>query len=165
MIYTVIKQQLLLVWRKKKEKRIQFKYCLIWNASSFITSSTRFRIESTSFLQFSDIFWSRNPIWITAWISFVFVGQSILWRTLTHRFSIGLRSGEFPGHWRHVIFLSLKYFIMALDMWHGAESYWNTAWPLASIFHSSVSNLCSDKSLYFCEFIMPSIGTRDPLPL
>ena len=39
-----------------------------------------------------------------------------------HKFSIGLRSGLLPGHFRRVIFLALKKSVTIVKRWHGAPS-------------------------------------------
>ena len=45
---------------------------------------------------------------------------------IDQKFSIGLRSGEFPGQSATFITASLKTFFTCLHVWHGARSYWNT---------------------------------------
>ena len=90
-----------------------------------MTAWTRLGMELIKFLHCPLIFSSRNHTWITASIIFVFVVQSIFCNLALHmdqRFSIGLRSGEFPGQSRRVTPLSLKYFTITLETWQGAES-------------------------------------------
>ena len=95
------------------------KYVLLW------LYWTRLGMELFKFVHCPLIFSSRNHTWITASIIFVFVVQSIFCNLALHmdqRFSIGLRSGEFPGQSRRVTLLSLKSFIITLETWQGTES-------------------------------------------
>ena len=71
----------------------------MYPAFSFITNATRFGIESSSVEQILAILSSWYQVLIIATISFSIVEQStllILLLIITNKFSVGLRSGEFP---------------------------------------------------------------------
>lgn len=45
--------------------------------------------------------------------------------TIAHAFSIGLKSGEFAGHYRTWNYYKLRYCLVAFAWWAGAPSCWN----------------------------------------
>ena len=85
-----------------------------------------------------------------------------LFLRLNHRFSIGFRSGLLPGQSKTANSLSWIYDLTILDLWHGAESSWNI---FACNFVMFEARFELRTSIYFCPFIIPSIGSSDPTPL
>ena len=64
---------------------------------------------------------------INAWSSSEFVGFCLSTRLLRidHRFSRGLRSGEFPGHGpKTMMFCSPCHLVITFALWQGAPSCW-----------------------------------------
>ena len=102
---------------------------------SFITNATRFGIESTSVEQIFGDFIVMVPgtmVLIIATISFSIVEQStlqILLLIIAHKFSIGLRSGEFPGQSIVVSPFSSKNARIFFEVWQGARSCWKIPSP------------------------------------
>ena len=89
-------------------------------------------IDSNNFEQPFKIWGSLYHTWIRAWISFSFEVQSIvrsLCLQMDHKFSIGFKSGEFPGHFSTLMWFSFINFLTCFDVWHGAKSCWNTPDP------------------------------------
>ena len=84
-------------------------------------------MESEGFLQ---PFWSISLHQISLVIRFsssevVGFGVETFFLISVHKFSIGLRSGEFSGHLSTLTFLIWNQFMTDLAYWHGAESCWN----------------------------------------
>jgi len=93
-------------------------FYVIWPPLFFINCSTRFGIDSISFRQSWAIFSLRNHMPIIASMSLVRVVQSFLSSlvfTILHKFSIGFKSGEFPGQSRTLIPFSSKIFFTFLQ--------------------------------------------------
>ena len=103
---------------------------------------TRFGIESTNVEHILTTSSSWNQVLIRAEISFRTVELSvfsILRLIIAHRFSIGLRSGEFPGQSRMVISFSSKNVRIFLEVWHRARSCWKIQSPSAKSLSSTGS--------------------------
>ena len=104
----------------------------MWPPFILITSSTLLHIESMSFLHVSFTSGSRNQTWMTLSIIFIFVVQfnlRIRALIMAHKFSIGFKSGEFPGQSNNLNFSIHKNGFVTLELWQGAKSCWNTPSP------------------------------------
>ena len=80
-----------------------------------------------------------------------------------HKFSIGFKSGLFPGHGKTSTFYFLRYEVTTFASWQGTPSCIN-------ILHSWMSmcnfNLAFDKSKYFSPFIaVTGVKKKSLLPL
>ena len=71
----------------------------------------------------------------------------------THKFSIRLSSGLFPGHSRRVILLALKKFVTIFERWNGAPSCINILQSCTDMCSCSFSFI---KFKYFWPFIVVS---------
>lgn len=82
-----------------------------------------------------------------------------------HTFSIGFRSGEFPGQSRTEILLSCRNLVTFFALWHGAESCINTnSWfPNQSL--ACRSNLSWSTCKYWSWRMVPLTIWRRPFPL
>jgi len=83
-----------------------------------------------------------------------------------HKFSIGLRSGLFPGHGRTSTPLSESHFIHTRAVWHGAPSCWNkNGTPSPNRLRAEGSSFgCRTSLMYFLEFMIPSMTCNRPTP-
>ena len=100
-------------------------------------------------------------------ISLVLLVQSRflnLFLIIDHRFSIGFRSGEFPGHSKVVMLFSVMYLVTFFEVWQGAKSCWKIQSLLGKIFVISGTSLCCRTLIYLSEFIIPSTGCSVPGP-
>jgi len=84
--------------------------------------------------------------------------------TINHTFSIGLRSGEFPGHSKTFTFCFMKNSFTFFDSRHGARSCWNIPPPSRKVTLMCVMIFLWITSMYLPEFIIPSTGTSVPTP-
>jgi len=94
-------------------------------------------------------------------VQYHFCNQDVL---IDHKFSIGLRSGEFPGQPNTFNFCFLKIAFAFSDKRHGARSYWNFPPPSGNDLHISVMTVLSITLMYLYKFIIPSIGISEPTP-
>ena len=100
-------------------------------------------------------------------ISLVMVVQSNFCNrdfVIDHKFSIELRSGEFPGQSRTFNLCFLKTVFTFSDEIHEARSYWNFPSPSANAFLISGMNFLSITSMYLHKFIIPSIDISEATP-
>ena len=65
---------------------------------------------------------------------------------IVHKFSIGLRSGEFPGHVNNVTLCWLNQVLTVFDVWAGAESCWKIVQFVRVML---IRSLSSRIALYF----------------
>ena len=99
----------------------------MWPPLAFRSIDTRLGIEYISVWHICFTSGSWNHMVMIASISLVFSVQSwflSLVLTILQRFSIGLRSGEFPGQGRILIPLSIMNCLTFFEVWHGARSCW-----------------------------------------
>jgi len=75
-----------------------------------------------------------------------------------HKFSMGLRPGEFPGQSITFNFAFLKIVFTFSDERHGTISHWNFLPPSVNAFLISGMAFLSITSMYLYKFIIPSIG-------
>ena len=77
---------------------------------------------------------------------------------IAHKPSIGLRSGQLPGHSKTLNLLSLKKFYIIFYVLHGVRSCWKTAPPSGKVPRTVGSRYLVKISLYLMEFIIPLTG-------
>ena len=107
---------------------------------------------------------------INACILSEFVGFCLSTRLLMidHKFSMGLRSGEFPGHGPKIsMFCSLSHLVITFALWQGAPSCWkrhcwspNCSW--------TVGRSCSRRTFWYHSLFMAVFlgkTVREPIPL
>jgi len=90
--------------------------------------SSRFANDSISFWQFPLIYCTQCRTWIMTSVSLVMVAQYNFCNqdfVIAHKFSMGWRSGEFPGQSITFNFCFLKIVFTFLDERHGTTSCWN----------------------------------------
>ena len=100
----------------------------------------RLGMESVRCLQ---TFWSLSVHQISLMICFSsskVVGFDVetFFLISVRKFSIGLRSGEFPAYLSIVTFLVWNQFMTDLALWHGAESFWKVVHPWMLMKFSTV---------------------------
>ena len=91
----------------------------------------------------------------------IFLNRDLI---IPQRFSIGFKSGEFPGHSNTWTLFSRKTLELFFEEWHGAKSCWKIPLPSENTLFKSGSVLCLRTSIYRSVLIIPSTGTRDPTP-
>jgi len=99
-------------------------------------------------------------------ISLVTMGQTNFCKrdfVIDHKFSMGLRSGEFPSQSSTFILCYLKTVFIFLDERHGARSRRNILSPSGSAFLIPGMTFLSITSMYLSEFIIPSIRISEPI--
>ena len=102
----------------------------------FRTSAIRLGMLSINFWANSWLIATHSFI-ITSWSLSELVGFCLSTRLLRidHKFSMGLRSGEFPGHGPKMsTFWSPSHLVITFALWHGAPSCWK--------MHCSSPNCC-----------------------
>ena len=119
------------------------------------TSQSAFMLSSSF-----QIFWDCR-------IKSVFVMQ-LMWQSFAlstlHMFSMGLRSGEFAGHFITLNPCRWSHSLVALELWHGALSWTRThdvSWNQASAWGSRHSSRIEIEAV---EFIVPWQTWRGPTP-
>ncbi|KAK6302461.1 hypothetical protein J4Q44_G00268160 [Coregonus suidteri] len=107
---------------------------------------------------------------INAWSLSEFVGFCLSTRLLRidHKFSMGLRSGEFPGHGPKMsMFCSPSHLVIPFALWQGAPSCWkrhcsspNCSWMVG---RSCSRRMCWYHSLFMAVFLGKVVSESTPL--
>ena len=107
---------------------------------------------------------------INAWSLSEFVGYclSTLLLRIDHNSSMGLRSGEFPGHGSKIsMFCSLSHLVITFALWQGALSCWkrhclspNCSWIVG---RSCSQRMCWYHSLFMAVFLGKIVSEPTPL--
>ncbi len=111
---------------------------------AWITASMRRGMESISLWHCSSVMEAQVAL-IAAFRSSALLGlvSLIFLLTISHRFSMGFRSGEFAGQSSTVTQWSLNQLLVHLTVWAGAKSCWmaaltvKTQWANTSRWHGS----------------------------
>ena len=82
-----------------------------------------------------------------------------------HRFSMGLRSGDWDGQGRSLILCLVNHFWVNLAVCLGSLSCWKTQWRPIFSFREEATRFWFKMSWYFNAFMMPCTLTRFPGPL
>ena len=132
-----------------------------------MTSLQRQASESTSFSSSSGVI-TQNQAAIACSISSLLVlGLFLPTIQLTwfHKFSIGLKSGDWAGQSIHSTLWVPYQCCTFLARWHGALSSWNIQSSSENIERALGSIWFSSTSMYFVPFINPETGLSLPIPL
>ncbi len=81
-----------------------------------------------------------------------------------HRFSMGLRSGDWLGHSSRLMLLSPNHALMTLAVCLGSLSCWKTNPQCKQSYHTDWRRFSSRISLYSAAFMVPLMQTRWPGP-
>ena len=105
---------------------------LQWYPLFFKTSFMRLGMDSTNFTSTGSLCKLLQQVCRAVSNSDRLLGL-FCWTLISimlHKLSIGLSSGEFPGHGDNGVMLwSSIHFVVALDRWHGAPSSWKMKFP------------------------------------
>ena len=115
---------------------------------------------STNFSKSELVITWNQECMIASMSSFRFPGLfAATWRlSLAHKFSMGLRSGLFPGQFITLMLLLVNQSTHFLAVWQGAPSCWNIkSWPCPKISLAEGSILGINTWLiYLSAFMFPS---------
>lgn len=135
----------------------------------FKTSAIRPGMLSINFWATSWLMAAHSCI-INAWSLLEFVGFCLSTRLLRidHKFSMGLRSGEFPGHGPKIsMFCSPSHLVITFALWQGAPSCWkrhcsspNCSWMVG---RSCSRRMCWYHSLFMAVFLGKIVSEPTPL--
>ena len=99
--------------------------------------------------------------------SFKFLGCLLLTLIFNsfHKFSIGLRSGDWLGHGKIATLLSSNHFDVALAVCFGSLSCWNTKFCPNCSISTDLMRFSDKMSRYIAPFMRPLMIWRQPVPL
>ncbi len=125
-VYVTNKAHPSLIWKKKKKSMSMYStQYLVGAPFAWITAAMWRGMESISLWHCSGVMRAQVAL-IVAFSSSALLGlvSLIFLLTIPHRFSMGLRSGEFTGQLRTGIPWSLNQVLVALALCAGAKSCW-----------------------------------------
>ncbi len=121
-----IQYEILANWKYEHEMYEHVQHSILsWGSFCWITAAMRRGMESISLWHCSGVMRAQVAL-IVAFSSSALLGLAyrIFLFTIPHRFSMGLRSGEFAGQLRTGIPWSLNQVLVALALCAGAKSCW-----------------------------------------
>jgi len=133
-----------------------------------MTASDLLGILSTSFYKSSEVMMWNHELITTSISCCLFDGRFAATARFSrdHRFSMGFRSGLFPGHSSTWMLFSLNHDMHFFAVWHGAPSCWNVnGWSAPKMSRADASNLeCRTSLMYFSAFTTPFSTCSRPTP-